>query len=89
MWLGWIPKEVVRGEATLSFRMSVESLLRDLGPNLVKMILGLMVLVGAASVLHLHATRNLYLSLAVFHGYLELAALCSVAVAGTSASRRV
>jgi hypothetical protein len=74
VWLAWIPQEELRGQGTLSFRMSLRSLLRDLGP----LWLGLVALVAcavlAASFIDAHRTRQLYLSLSSFHGYLELAA---------------
>ena len=74
VWLAWIPQEDLRGQGTLSFRMSLRSLVRDLGP----VWLGLTVLVAcavlAASFVDPHRTRQLYLSLSGFHGYLELAA---------------
>jgi len=74
VWLAWIPQEDVRCEGTLSFRMSLRSLGRDLHP----LWLGLTVLIAcgvlAASFADVHRTRQLYLSLSSFHGYLELAA---------------
>jgi hypothetical protein len=74
VWLAWIPQEDLRGQGTLSFRMSLRSLQRDLGP----IWLGLAALVAcavlAASFVDAHRTRQLYLSLSSFHGYLELAA---------------
>src|SRR5665213_23365 len=74
VWLAWIPQEDLRGQGTLSFRMSLRSLQRDLGP----VWLGLIALVAgavlAATFVDAHRTRQLYLSLSSFHGYLELAA---------------
>ena len=74
VWLAWIPQEDLRGQGTLSFRMSLRSLLRDLGP----VWLGLTALIAcavlAASFVDAARTRQLYLSLSGFHGYLELAA---------------
>jgi hypothetical protein len=74
VWLAWIPQEDLRGQGTLSFRMSLRSLLRDLGPV---WLAGIAVVAGAvlaASFVDAHRTRQLYLSLSGFHGYLELAA---------------
>jgi hypothetical protein len=75
VWLGWIPQEDVGGEGTLSFRMSIRSAFRDFGRSgLVLVALGV-ALVAAFALRDLHRTRDVYLSLATFHGYLELAAL--------------
>jgi hypothetical protein len=74
VWLAWIPQEDLRREGTLSFRMSLRSLASDLPP----IWLGLTALLGlaviGASFVDVHRTRQLYLSLSSFHGYLELAA---------------
>jgi hypothetical protein len=82
VWLAWIPQEDLRGQGTLSFRMSLRSLRRDLGP----IWLGLVALVAcavlAASFVDAHRTRQLYLSLSSFHGYLELAAGAFLVVRG-------
>ncbi len=74
VWLAWIPQEDLRGEGTLSFRMSLRSLLRDLGPVWLGVIALIACAVLAASFADAHRTRQLYLSLSSFHGYLELAA---------------
>ena len=54
--------------------MSVRSLLRDLGPVWLVVIALVAGAVLAASFVDAHRTRQLYLSLSAFHGYLELAA---------------
>lgn len=75
IWLGLIPAETVRGEAARSFRMSLRALLRDFGA------LGLLAvaIVSAATIAlgtrDLTRTRDAYLTLSAFHGYLELAVL--------------
>lgn len=74
VWLGWIPQEDLRGQGTLSFRMSWRSLRRDFGPVWLGLIALVAVAVLAASFVDAHRTRQLYLSLSGFHGYLELAA---------------
>jgi hypothetical protein len=74
VWLGWIPQEDVRGQGTLSFRMSLRSSLRDFGPVWLGLIALVAIAVLAASFADAHRTRQLYLSLSGFHGYLELAA---------------
>jgi hypothetical protein len=75
VWLGWIPQEDVRAEGTLSFKMSIHSLLRDFGPKGVAVVVALAALVLAGAFVSMARTRELYLSLATFHGYLELAML--------------
>jgi len=81
VWLGWIPQEELPGQSTMSFKSSLRSVVRDLGTVGFWIVLGLMVVVLGASFVNLHGTRNLYLSLAVFHGYLELAMLCFLVMA--------
>ena len=74
VWLSWIPQDDLRGQGTLSFRMSLRSLLRELGPVWLIVIALVAGAVLAASFVDAHRTRQLYLSLSAFHGYLELAA---------------
>ena len=74
-WLSWIPQEEQPRGGTLTFRMSLRSLFSDLGTKGVAAV-GIAagaVLVGAC--FDLHRAQGLYLSLATFHGYLELALL--------------
>jgi hypothetical protein len=75
IWLGLVPEDAVRGDASRSFRMSVRALVRDFGG----VGLGLVALGSIAILLFatrdLHHTREAYLTLSAFHGYLELAAL--------------
>ncbi|HEU4412251.1 MAG TPA: hypothetical protein VFS43_43820 [Polyangiaceae bacterium] len=75
VWLAWVPQDDVRGEGTLSFRMSARSLARDFGAPGLALVAALALAVAGASLASPHRTRNLYLSLATFHGYLELASL--------------
>lgn len=72
-WLWWIPQEDSRTEGTTSFRMSVKSMLHDFRAGGLVAIVALMMLVVLASAIDVHRTRHIYLSLATFHGYLELA----------------
>jgi hypothetical protein len=74
VWLGWIPQEDLRGEGTLTFRMSLRSLTRDFPPVWLGLTVLLALGVLGASFIDVHRARQLYLSLASFHGYLELAA---------------
>jgi hypothetical protein len=79
VWLVWIPDEATRAEGTTTFRMTGRGLVRDFTP------LGLAAILAAAgavlvfSLFDVHGTRVAYLSLATFHGYLELAALAYLA----------
>jgi hypothetical protein len=75
VWLHAIPQEATRGEGTLSFRMSFRALLGELGPwgfGLAALVMALVPLCGLIAPLR---TQSIYLSLATFHGYLELGAL--------------
>ncbi|WP_437624302.1 hypothetical protein [Sorangium sp. So ce1151] len=82
VWLLLIPQEDGPGQRTTTFRMSARSLRRDFGDaGLVAVALaaGLALLGATRSAL---GTRNLVLSLASFHGYLELALLAYFYVRG-------
>jgi hypothetical protein len=82
VWLAFIPQDDARAEGTLSFRMSLRALRRDFpGPCLAAIAL-LAAGVLAASFVDVHRTRQLYLSLAAFHSYLELAAAAFFIVRG-------
>ena len=82
VWLGWIPEEAIRGESTLSFRMSVRSLIRDVGPTWLAVASACTLGLLAAACIALHPTRAFYLSTAAFHAHLELAALAYFTVRG-------
>lgn len=75
VWLNWIPQQEQPTRGTPTFRMSVRSLFSDLGtPGVVAVSMAaLAVWLGAC--FKPHQARGLYLSLATFHGYLELALL--------------
>jgi hypothetical protein len=82
VWLAFIPQDDARTQGTLSFRMSLRALRRDFpGPWLAAIAL-LAAGVLAASFFDVHRTRQLYLSLAAFHAYLELAAAAFFIVRG-------
>jgi hypothetical protein len=75
VWLHAIPQEATRGEGTLSFRMSFRAISSELGAwglGLGAMLVVLVPLCGSLAPLR---TQSIYLSLATFHGYLELGAL--------------
>jgi hypothetical protein len=82
VWLAFIPQDDVRGEGTLSFRMSLRAIRRDFPAPLLAAVVLLAAAVLAASFLDVHRTRGLYMSLATFHGYLELAAATFLVVRG-------
>jgi hypothetical protein len=82
VWLAFIPQDDARAEGTLSFRMSLRALRRDLPSPWLAIVGVLAAAVLGASLLDVHRTRQLYLSLAAFHGYLELAAAAFLIVRG-------
>ena len=81
-WLAWIPQDDVRGEGTLTFRMSARSLLKDFRAPGLALIGVLMLVVLAGAFAGAQRARDLYISLAMFHGYLELAMIGYFAVRG-------
>ena len=82
VWLSWIPQEDLPGEGTTTFKMSARSFARDLGrPAAVGVVL-LALVVAAAGVVTPHHARHVYLSLATFHGYLELSMLAFLLARG-------
>jgi hypothetical protein len=83
VWLAFIPQDDARAEGTLSFRMSLRALARDFPAPWLAVVVMLAAAVLGASLLDAHRTRQLYLSLATFHGYLELAAAAFFVVRGS------
>ncbi|HVU04941.1 MAG TPA: hypothetical protein VHE30_24490 [Polyangiaceae bacterium] len=73
VWLLYVPQDDQRFEATPSFRASVRGLVRDFGPAWLAAIALAAVVVLALAAASPVKTRHTYLSLATFHGYLELA----------------
>lgn len=82
VWLSWIPRQEQPKRGTPTFRMSVRSLFSDLGTAGVAAFVLAALAVWAGAYFSLHRTRRLYLSLATFHGYLELALLAFFWVRG-------
>ncbi|MBI3205375.1 MAG: hypothetical protein HYZ29_27800 [Myxococcales bacterium] len=72
-WLLVVPQEDLRGQGTATWRMAMRSMTRELGRVGVWIMLATVAAVPIAACFDLHRSRNLYLSLAMFHGYLELA----------------
>jgi len=77
-WLSVIPEEESRAEGSLTFRMTVRSLVADFGRVGVALVFGALAIVLICAAVNLAATRALYFSIAGFHGYLELAILAYV-----------
>lgn len=87
VWLAWVPQEDTRAEGTTSFRMSFRSLQQDLRWLLWPVVV-LAVLVPLAALYYgAPLTRDVYLALASFHGYLEVAMLGYFLVAPAALER--
>jgi hypothetical protein len=82
VWLHAIPQAATRGDASLTFGMSFRALRADLGRVGLVVCVGLALLVPCAGLVAPLFTKSLYLSLASFHGYLELAAAALFFVRG-------
>ena len=82
VWLALIPKDDARAEGTLSFSMSAALPRARLPHPVARRDRRCSPPVLGASFLDVHRTRQLYLSLATFHGYLELAAGTFLVVRG-------
>jgi hypothetical protein len=75
VWLHAIPQEATRGEGTLTFRMSFRGARAELGRLGLGIAALIVILVPAFGLFAPLRTHAVYLSLATFHGYLELGAL--------------
>ena len=75
IWLQLIPQEETRTQGTLTFRMSVRSALEDFGTVGSILVVAVVLLVVLLAFVSIHRARDLYMSFASFHGYLELAML--------------
>jgi hypothetical protein len=88
VWLFCVPQDDQRFASTRSFRASARSLVQDLGrgwASVVAVTAAVVVVLAVASAVR---TRHLYLSLAMFHGYLELAMLAYFSTRGGPLSNR-
>lgn len=83
-WLNVIPQAEVRGQGTLTFRMSARALLTDFKPLGVLAIALAILLVVSLAFVNARRASILYMSLANFHGYLELVLLAYFFVAQRS-----
>jgi len=75
IWLVGIPAADRPGEGGRAWRTAWRDLLRDLRPAGVAVAVALALAVALLGVWHAAPTRRLFLSLATFHGWLELAVL--------------
>lgn len=83
VWIIWVPQEETRGEGSLSFRMTVRSLKNDFRTvGLMLIVTGALLIPTLALFTNVHFARDTYLSLATFHGYLEVALLAHFFVRG-------
>jgi hypothetical protein len=75
MWLVVIPQRSQRGEGTLTFAMSARSLLKDFGILGVLVIAVLALGVVGFALFDVQRAQRTYLSLGMFHAYLEISML--------------
>jgi len=75
IWVVGIPAADRPGEGGRAWRTAWRELVRDLRPAGVVVVVALALLVALLGVAHGSATRRLFLSLATFHGWLELAVI--------------
>jgi hypothetical protein len=75
IWLVGVPSGDRPGEGGRSWRAAGRELVRDLTVPGLAIVVALALLVAAAGIAHAGPTRRLFLSLATFHGWLELAAI--------------
>lgn len=87
VWLHAIPQETTRGDATLTFRMSFNTLVSELGRPVLALAALLVIALPLAGCFAPLRTQATYLSLSAFHAYLELAACALFWVRGESAGR--
>lgn len=72
-WLLVIPQEDVPRQGTPTWRQASRRMTREFGKLGLALVIFTALAVLVAACFDVHRTRNLYLSLAMFHGYLELA----------------
>jgi hypothetical protein len=87
VWLRLVPQEDVRAEGTPTFAMSARTLVRDFGAAPLAAIgVTALVVFAAAAAVDVYRTRDLYLSIAAFHAWLELVMLVYFVSAGFGAA---
>jgi hypothetical protein len=82
IWLIAIPAADRPGDGGRAWRTAWRDLCRDLRPAGVGLVAGLALLVAVAGVINLEPARRLFLSLATFHAWLELAVLAYLLARG-------
>jgi hypothetical protein len=82
VWLFGIPAADRPGEGGRAWRTAWRDLLRDLRPAGVTLVVALTVVVALLGARYAAPTRRLFLSLATFHGWLELAVLAYLLARG-------
>ena len=88
VWLVWIPQDELPGQGTLTFRMSGRGLVRDFGVVGLAIVAAGCVALASAATFDARAAVGTYMSLAAFHGYLELAMLAYFAARGRQVTAR-
>ena len=88
VWLVWIPQDELPGQGMLTFRMSGRGLLRDFGVVGLAIVAASCVALAGAATFDARAAVGAYMSLAAFHGYLELAMLAYFAARGRAVTAR-
>jgi hypothetical protein len=83
-WLAVVPDETVKGQGSLSFRMTWRALVRDFGRAGIALVAALAAVVVFASAFDADGARTVYFSVAGFHGYVEGAMMVYVLVQGAS-----
>jgi hypothetical protein len=81
-WVAWIPQDDLRAHGTATFRMTARALRSELGSAGVSLAIVAAAVVLVASLVRVHPTRAVYMSVSAFHGWLELAALAFFAARG-------
>jgi hypothetical protein len=74
-WTGWIPQDDLRGEGTLTFRMTARGLVRDFGPIPFGCIAVAALGMVCVATWNIRASVGWYLTLAKSHAWFELALL--------------
>jgi hypothetical protein len=82
IWLFLIPQRAQRGEGTLTFAMTARSLIKDFGAIGLTIVVVLALSVLCAAAFDAPRAQRTYLSLAMFHAYLELSMLSYLWVLG-------
>jgi hypothetical protein len=81
-WLGVVPEETLRGQGTLSFRMTLRGLVADFGRAGLALVVLAAALVLGASLFNPSGARGAYFAVAGFHGYIEGIMLLYLGVRG-------